>query len=414
MNFRKILSRREEIRTELRNILDTAPDGVLTAEAETRAAELEADAARLNTAERRAGLLSELDQRADAKPVEQRGNDDGVSVFGLKPEQRMSDFVARTQGTPTAGLSVGRTIRGVLTGKWDGAEAERRAMGTTIGTAGGYLIPDPIASNVLDLARNASVIVRAGATTIPMANQNLTVVRVLTDPTAAFRGEGATITESDGSFGAINLRAHSLAALVRVNNELLDDAPMFASVLDQQLAAALALKLDYAALYGTGAGQPLGLRGTDGVNQVSMGDNGLAMPDYDDVLDLLQEIEEANGTATTAVMAPRTRTKLAKLVTGIASDLGKLTPPAEWSALRRLVSNQVSITETQGSSGAASTMFVGDFSQMAVAIRQDITIEATRVADTAFAKNQTLVRAIMRADVAVFRPSHFGRLIGIL
>lgn len=414
MNIRKILSRREEIRTELRNILDGAADGVLTTEAETRAAELEAEADRLNTAERRAGLLSELDQKAEAAPIEQRGNDDGVSVFGLKPEQRMSDFVARTQGTPTAGLSVGRAIRGILSGKWDGAEAERRAMGTTIGTAGGYLIPDPIASNVLDLTRNASVIVRAGASTIPMANQNLTVVRVLTDPTAEWRGEGVAITESDGTFGAINLRAHSLAALVRVNNELLDDAPMFAATLDQQLASALALKLDYAALYGTGAGQPQGLRNTDGVNQDSMGDNGLAMPDYDKALDLIQAIEEDNGTPTTAVMAPRTRTKLAKLKTGITSDLTKLVPPAEWTALRRLVSNQISITETQGSSNVASTMFVGDFSQMAVAIRQDITIEATRVADTAFAKNQTLVRAIMRADVAVFRPSHFGRLIGIL
>ena len=416
MTIREILARRDAIRVELRSHIEKHPAGALPADVETRVADLESEAERLNAAERRQVLIDDLDRRAGgAKPVEERGNpEDGQDVFGLKPEQRMADFVSRTQGTPTAGLSVGRTIRGVLTGRWEGAEAERRAMGTTIGTAGGYLIPDPIASNVLDLARNASVIVRGGATTIPMANQNLTVVRVLTDPTAAFRGEGVAITESDGTFGAINLHAHSLAALVRVNNELLDDAPMFAATLDQQLASALALKLDYAALYGTGAGQPLGLRGTDGVNELSMGTNGLAMPDYDDVLDLIQNIEEANGAAITAVMAPRTRTKLAKLVTGISGDLGKLTPPAEWSALRRLVSNQVSITETQGSSTAASTMFLGDFSQMAVAIRQDITIEATRAADTAFSKNQTLVRAIMRADIAVFRPTHFGRLIGIL
>ena len=416
MTIREILARRDAIRVELRSHIEKHPDGALPADVETRVADLESEAERLNAAERRQVLIDDLDRRAGgAKPVEERGNpEDGQDVFGLKPEQRMADFVSRTQGTPTAGLSVSRTIRGVLTGRWEGAEAERRAMGTTIGTAGGYLIPDPIASNVLDLARNVSVIIRAGASTIPMANQNLTVVRVLTDPTAAFRGEGVAITESDGTFGAINLYAHSLAALVRVNNELLDDAPMFAATLDQQLASALALKLDYAALYGTGAGQPQGLRGTVGVNEVSMGTNGLAMPDYDDALDLIQNIEEANGVAITAVMAPRTRTKLAKLVTGITGDLTKLTPPAEYSALRRLVSNQVSITETQGSSTAASTMFLGDFSQMAVAIRQDITIEATRAADTAFSKNQTLVRAIMRADIAVFRPTHFGRLIGIL
>jgi HK97 family phage major capsid protein len=302
----------------------------------------------------------------------------------------------------------------MLTGRWADAEAERRAMGTTVGTAGGFLIPDAVSSNIIDLARNQSVVIRAGALTIPMQNQNLRVVQVLTDPTAAWRAEGVAISESEGTFSALNLTAYSLAALVRVNNELLDDAAMFAATLDQQLSAGLALELDRVALYGNGVGQPLGLRNTTGVNEVSMGANGLAQADYDDILDLVQAIEEDNGTPTTAVMAPRTKTKLALIKTGIASDLTKLTPPADYTALRRLVSNQVSITETQGSSGVASTMFLGGFENMAFAIRQNITIEATRVADDAFAKNQTLIRAIMRADVATFRPSHFGRLIGIL
>lgn len=414
MQIRKILAQREALRTELRNILDAAPDGILTADAETRAAQLEAEAETLNTAERRAGLLSELDNKADAAPIETRGNDEGVSVFGLTPEQRMAQFYERTTGEPTACLSAGRAICGMVTGRWHDAEAERRTMATTTGSAGGFLIPAPIASGLLDLARNRAVVIQAGARTIPMASQNLSVVQILSDPSANWRAEGATITESDGSFGTINLKAHSLAALVRVNNELMDDATMFAEALDTQLAAALALKLDYAALYGTGAGMPLGLRNGTGVNEESMGADGLAMPDYDKPLDLIQAIEEENGNPTTAVMAPRTRIKLAKLKTGIASDLTKLTPPAEWTALRRLTSNQVSITETQGNSSAASTMFMGDFSQMAVAIRQDITIEMSRQADTTFAKNQTLVRAIMRCDTAIFRPSHFGRLIGIL
>jgi HK97 family phage major capsid protein len=71
---------------------------------------------------------------------------------------------------------------------------------------------------------------------------------------------GAEISEQDGSFGAQNLVAHSLAVLVRVNAELLDDAPIFGAVLDNSLAQATALALDYAGLYGNGVGQPLGLR----------------------------------------------------------------------------------------------------------------------------------------------------------
>jgi HK97 family phage major capsid protein len=242
----------------------------------------------------------------------------------------------------------------------------------------------------------------------------LTVVRVLSDPTAQWRGEGQAIDESDGTFGALNLHAHSLAALVRINNELLDDVPTFAATLDNQLASALALKLDYEALYGNGVGRPLGLRNTDGVNEESMGSNGAAQADYDKILDLLQDIEEDNGSPTTLIHSPRTKTKLAKLVSGISGDLTKLMPPADYAALTKLVSNQVSTTETQGNSGVASTTFIGGFNNMAFAIRQNITIEASRQADDTFSKNQTHVRAIMRADVAIYRPSQFGRLIGIL
>lgn len=414
MNIRKILATLEERRREMSGILDTAVDGVLAPDAETRAAAIEVEVEALNVAARRTALVSDMTARAEAAPIEQRGTDEGVSVFGLTPEQRMAQFHERTTGEPTAGLSAGRAICGMVTGRWQDAEAERRTMATTTGTSGGFLIPAPIASGLLDLARNRTVVIQAGARTIPMAGQNLSVVQILSDPTAAWRAEGATITESDGSFGTINLKAHSLAALVRINNELMDDATMFAEALDMQLAAALALKLDYAALYGTGVGMPLGLRNCTDVNEESMGADGAAQTSYDDPLDLIQSIEEANGTPTTVVMAPRTKIKLAKLVTGIASDKTKLVPPAEWTALRRLTSNQVSITEVQGNSSVASTMFMGGFESMAVAIRQDITIETSRQADTAFAKNQTLVRAIMRCDTAIFRPSHFGRLIGIL
>jgi HK97 family phage major capsid protein len=234
-----------------------------------------------------------------------------------------------------------------------------------------------------------------------MTGPNLTMVRVLTDPTGAWRGEGHTITESDASFGTVSMSACSFAALVRVNNELLQDVPTFAAQLDAQLAAALALELDRTGLYGTGVAQPLGIRNTGGVNEETMGTDGAALANYDKILDLIQKIEEANGMAEALIYAPRTKTKLAKLVTGISGDLTKLTAPEAFTALRKTSSNQVSVTETQGSSGAASSIFIGGFQHVVVGIRQGIQIEATRVADDVFAKNQTLVRAIMRADITL-------------
>lgn len=70
--------------------------------------------------------------------------------------------------------------------------------------------------------------------------------------------------------------------------------------------------------------------------------------------------------------------------------------------------------EAQGSSNVASTAFLGGFQNTAFAIRQGMTIEASREAENAFVKNQTLIRCIVRFDVVHFRPSHLGRLVGIL
>lgn len=416
MKLRDIQERRSAVETEMRTIYDEAEAagedlaGDKLAKWEGLKGELDA----LKGKETRARARDELDREADGRRVEQRGDAEGETVFGLKREQRMADYLKATTGADPGGLSIGRAVRGMITGNWEGAEAERRVMGTSPGASGGFLMPEPISANVIDLARNATVLIQAGALTIPMASKNLRLVRVVSDPSANWRGEGQEIDESDGTFDAIELTAHSLAALVRINNELLDDVPTFAAQLDGQLAAALGLELDRVGLYGTGVGEPLGIRNTDGVNEVSMGNNGLAQPDYDKILDLLQAVEEDNGAPDTLIHSPRTKTKLAKLKTGISSDLTKLAPPADYVALKKLTSNQVSITETQGSSNAASTTFVGGFSNMAFAIRQNITIEASRVSDDVFAKNQTLVRAIMRADVAIYRPNHLGRLIGIL
>lgn len=407
-----------ELRQRKKKLTDEA-NGLLAAELtdETRAKvdaftdEIETINADLARAEK----IESLTRNGQATPIdggEERRLEEN-SAFALTREQRVADYVKRTTGADCSGFSLGRAIRGLAIGKWDGADAERRVMASSVGTTGGFLIPTEMSANVIDLARNVSVLVQAGVTTIPMATNNLTVARLRGDPTASWRGEGVEITETDSAFGAINLYARNLAALVRINNELLADAPNIAATIDVQLGAVLALELDAVGLYGNGVGRPLGIRHTDGVQEESMGTDGAAPSDYDDILDLVQKVEEANGTVDTLIYAPRTKNKLAKLVTGITSDKTKLEPPAIFTALNRLTSNQVSITETQGSNSDASTVFAGGFANCAFAIRQGITIEMSNVAGDSFAKNQTLIRAILRADFAIFRPGHLGRLIGV-
>lgn len=416
MKLAEIRERRTTVQTEMRKLYDTAEAAGedLSGDKLEKWESLKKEEADLAAKEERAQARDALDRTAqDARQVESR---DAVELRAgevriLTPEQRMADLYARRDGEP---LSAGRAICGLLSGNWAGAEAERRTMATNSSPAGGYLLSDELSAMVIDKARNASVLIAAGAGTIPMTSATLRIVGISSDPTAAWRGEGATISESDGAFNALNLSARSLAALVRCNVELLEDAPSFQATIEAQLSAALALEIDRAGLYGTGTVQPWGLRTYDNVNETSMGNNGAALTDYDVFLEGLKKVEDYNGAATAAIFAPRTKLALAKLKTGISGDLTKLTPPADYLALRRLVSNQVSVTETQGSATTASTAFLGDFTQMAVAIRSNIQIEASKVADTTFAKNQILIRAIMRADIAILRPAHFCRIVGIV
>jgi HK97 family phage major capsid protein len=417
LRLHEIKQRRAAIEGEMRTLYDGAATvgEDLTGEKLERWSTLDTELTELRDQQHRAETRDALDRGAEGRPLDQRGTggEDGTA-WALKPEQRMAQYVARTTGQAEQPLSIGRAVVGMVTGNWRDAELERREMATTTGATGGFLMPASISASIIDLARNATVLIQAGALTIPMQSKDLRVVKIATDPTAAWRAEGATIAESDGAFEAVNMQAHSLAALVRVNAELMDDVPMFASTLDGMLAAALGLELDRVGLYGLGAGQPLGLRNDPYVNQVSMGVNGAALSDYDPFLDLILAVEQANGSLDTLIVAPRTKSKAAKLVTGIASDKTKLAPPADYTALQRLVSNQVSITETQGSSNVASTAFVGGFQNSGFGIRQNVTIEASRVSGTAFEKNQVMVRAILRADFVAFRGSQLGRLIGIL
>lgn len=398
--LREILERRAAIAAELRSTYDaaeTAGRDLNEIEA-TRWQELTTEDRTLATNEERARQRAELDRTEDPAPTQEPPRElQPGEVRALRPEQRMAELETYS-GAP---LSLGRAIRAAILGDWSDAEAEQRVMGTVTGALGGFLVPSAISASVIDLARNQSSVIRAGAGTIPMPAQKLRVVRVISDPTAAWRAEGAVINESDAGFEPVELVAHSLAALVRVNLELLEDVPTFAGMIEGQLASALGLEVDRAALNGSGtAPEPRGVLNTSGI---FTDDVGGPLANYDPMLDAIGKIEGANIAPAAALLPSGVKTDLSKLKTGISGDLTKLTPPAEWSALNRFVSNQV----------PADTVVIGDFSQMAVAMRSSLQIEASRTAGDAFSKAQVLVRAILRADVLVMRPKAFASLTGI-
>jgi HK97 family phage major capsid protein len=357
---------------------------------------------------------SQLDTlKADVDAIQKSWTDNGRRAFlaGLqKPEKsnlvlKANDsFADQFKGqypNELEGLNLGLLVRGVVTGEWGGAELERKAtLSTNLSSAGGFLVPEPLSNRVIDLARNRSYVVQAGAGTVPMTSSTLDIAKLLSDPTVSWYAENGTIAETDVTFGRASFKANKMACVVRMSNELLEDAANVQTIVENAIASAIALELDRTAIVGTGAGQPLGVVNGTNINTVtSVG----TLADYDDFIDAVFAIRGYNFEPNAAMYSPTTGKKLAKMVTGLASDLTKLVPPADFSNLQKYVTPQVGDT----------VAIVGQWDQYLIGLRSQIRIEISRQADTAFMKDQVLIRATYRGDGMPLNPRAFAVLSGI-
>jgi HK97 family phage major capsid protein len=265
---------------------------------------------------------------------------------------------------------------------------------------------------------------RAGAQTIPMTSSTLSLAKKDSDLTGYWYGEETRtsgLTESGLTLMRLLLQAKTLAVLGRASVELAEDAPNFGDVMAQEIAATMALELDRAVLFGIAASGWEGLRNwitvdpTHSLNEVVAGANGAHLTAYTWFVQAIQKVLEGNypGTidALTAVMAPRTWSTVEQLTE--ATTNAPLRGPDSYNGLRKLVSSQLPITETQGSAQDASTVFVGDFSQIVVGMRTEQTLEISREAGDAFTRLHVLYRGYLRADWSVLQPKWLTRIVGI-
>lgn len=359
-----------------------------------------------------ARALSQLPPAADPPGSFRRDSsatfEDGAP---LAPEQRMADFVVQRGLAPRdqKDLSLRKYLRGLVTGDWHDADAERRAMAEGTSASGGFMVPTILSAEIIDLARNQARVMQAGARVVPMPNKTLDIAKWVGDPTAAWRNEAGTITPSDGTLGTVQLLAKSLASLTIASRELLEDAPNVEDELRQAFAAQFALTVDRAALYGTGtAPEPRGIKNTTGVTTTSLGANGSALT-YDHLVDAAGVLADANELAGGVIYAPRTARGLAK-----SKDTANkyLEAPEYIAGLPRYESTQVPTNLVQGVATTASDVFVGDWNQLLIGVRTGLQVQVLteRYADT----GQVGFVCHWRGDIAVARPKAFNVLVGAL
>jgi HK97 family phage major capsid protein len=300
-------------------------------------------------------------------------------------------------------LSFDRYLRGLATARWDGAEHERALAEATVG-AGGALVPSPLSSRVIDLARNQSRVFQAGAVTVPMTSQTLAIPRLLTEGSPAWKTEGASITAADMTFDRVTFTARTLVRLVQLSVELFEDAdPSSEGIIARSFAAQMALELDRVALLGSGtAPEPRGVLNQSGITTTSHGANGANITNYDWFLDAKGAVLANNFDPNAHIVAPRTVTSLGKLKE--ATTNAYMAAPA--GMLPILATKQLPITLTVGTSTDASYVFTAQWDQLLVGVRTDFNLRF--LGERYLADSLTYAfLAYLRADVQLAQPAAF-------
>lgn len=356
-------------------------------------------------------------QRAANRP--QMG--DGVA-YGVSSGEAFPSGWTDTRGNPVRvlerserfaegranGMNFGDHVRALAVGPRN--DAERRALSEGVGSEGGYTVPAPLAAEFIDRMRAKSVAIRAGARTIPMTSSSLAIARLDNDPTVTWRLENSLIDDSSPAFSRVLFEAKAVAGIVKVSRELLSDSVNVSEMVTNAFAQAMALELDRVAIWGDGLDDgPVGITGTTGINEVSMGNNGAALTSYDKLIDAVYEMQLDNAEDPTAmIMHPRTAASLAKLKDGQNNPLAV---PEMIARIPQLTTTAASIAETQGTATAASSIVLGDFRHLFLGVRDEMRIEVLRERYADY--GQIAFLCWMRADVQLAHKASFCRLKGI-
>lgn len=141
--------------------------------------------------------------------------------------------------------------------------ADLRAQEIGVNTAGGFLVPAPLETAIINL-REMYGVFRRECRAIPMADSTLTIPRKTSGLTANFTAESIAATESDLVFDNVGLVAKKLAVITRISSEMSEDAVVdIADMVAEAMAEAFALKEDQCGFSGTGAQTFAGIVGLE-------------------------------------------------------------------------------------------------------------------------------------------------------
>lgn len=167
----------------------------------------------------------------------------------------------------------------------------RNALQEGIDSEGGYLVPDEF-ENTLVQGLTENAIIRSHAHVITTSNGLHKIPVVASHGSAAWIDENGAYTESDESFGQVQLDAHKVGTIIKVSEELLNDSAFdLEDYITSEFVRRIGDKEEEAFLTGNGTAKPTGILNATGGGQVGVTAASATAITADELIDLYYSLK---------------------------------------------------------------------------------------------------------------------------
>jgi HK97 family phage major capsid protein/HK97 family phage prohead protease len=278
---------------------------------------------------------------------------------------------------------------------------DKRVLIAATAAQGGNLVQTDLMS-FIDILRVRSVALRAGVTTMGGLVGQVAIPKKTTAGSVGFIAEAGTATASELVLSQLTLSPKTLAGYEEYSKQLLlQSTPDVETLVRQDLADGIAVKIDNAILWGTGANNPTGIRYTSGIGTANP-TAGTAVV-YADALRFQSTVAAANAGGPDAFTYLATPA-VAALLMGKPRFASQGDTPI-WQG--NMWEGQIAMTRALSSNQIGSAcMLAGDFTQAVLAQWAGLEVEVNPYAN--FQAGIIGVKATMFADVGVRQAGAFA------
>lgn len=256
----------------------------------------------------------------------------------------------------------------------------------------GLIAQDFRGGDFIDVLRNASSVMAAGATVLNGLQGNVAIPKKTAASSAGWIAtEGAASAESEPTFGQVTMSPKVVGANTQITRLMMQQSSLdIENLIRNDLAQGIALSIDAGALEGSGSsGQPTGIKNTSGINNPT--DFAAANPTFAEVVAMETAVAEDNALlGNLAYILPASMYGALKTT---AKDSGSgqfvVEPDGRINGYNAVVSNQVT----------AGDLYFGNFADCLIGLYGGLDIVADPYSNST--SGTVSVTALQTVDVAV-------------